>query len=110
MTYSGVTSNVPGPRDTELYTMPRLTREQMRYLLALLETRLARLPMSRDETEAEVAERTARAIWRVEAQERDLQRGDGEENGIDHLHDYLGEICAEHDNHGLWRDWIAEMQ
>lgn len=95
-----------GGHDTELYRRINLNRQQLRYVVALLEFRMASKQLSRGETPAEVTERVAGAMRRVVALENDLSglyHGGTGAAGIDHLLDFLGEVCAESDGHGLWK-------
>lgn len=94
-----------GDHDTTLYTRPNLNRQQLGYLCALLELRLATYQDGRYQTDAERAKAVTGALGRVQTRERTLSglhHGGTGGAGIDHLLDYLGEIVAEHDIHGLW--------
>lgn len=94
-----------GGHDTALYRRVTLNRQQMGYLCALLEHRLA------DQSGAHVDDltlwvnRVDGAMRRVVERERELSglyHGGKGAAGIDHLLDYLGEVMAESDGHGLW--------
>jgi hypothetical protein len=85
-----------GGHDAALHRRIPLTREQVRYILALLETRTAR----RYGPEA-----VAGALARMAALEAALTPDTGHsdpESGLDHLQDFLGDVYAESDGHGLW--------
>lgn len=94
-----------GGHDTALYRRVTLNRQQMGYVCALLELRMASHPLSANETGDERAERVAGCMRRVSAREAELSglyHGGTGAAGIDHLLDYLGEVMAESDGHGLW--------
>lgn len=94
-----------GGHDTELWRRISLNRQQMGYICALLEYRMASKALSRGETGAEVAERVTGCMRRVVQREVELSglyHGGTGASGIDHLLDFLGEVMAESDGHGLW--------
>lgn len=85
-----------GGSDTRLHRCITLTREQVRYILALLEMRSAR---------HYGPEAVAGAMQRVALMESCLRPDldhEAPESGLAHLLDFLGEVCAESDGHGLW--------
>lgn len=87
-----------GGHDAALMRSVGLTREQWRYVLALIETRTAR----RYGPEA-VTGALARMVALEAALTPDMGH-EAPESGLDHLHDFLGEVFAESDGHGLWRE------
>lgn len=100
-----ITLVVEGEHDTRLSRRVTLNRQQMAYLCALLEFRLASSRLSSNEAPGEASERVVGAMQRVmrsEAGLSGLYHGGTGAAGVDHLLDYLGEVMAESDGHGLW--------